>query len=99
MSVRCRLVRADGSRWHIKELREVDQGFRVDAVPNGAGGPGDGGDAGHGRDGVRERLENELLARGDRIEWVEESGEVLWAMKFPVNGSEISEQTADSAAQ
>lgn len=101
MSVRCRLVRADGSTWHIKELREVDEGFHVDAVPNGASAPdGDGGGPAPGANGGPARLEDEPLRRGDRIEWVEESGEVLWAMRVPMDAVEestTSDQEADAA--
>lgn len=95
MSIRCRLVRADGSTWHIKELREVAEGFRVDAVPNGAAPP-DGGDA-PGSDGTRSRLEDEPLLRGDRIEWVEEGGEVLWAMRVPMDAAGESATPAEGA--
>lgn len=107
VSVRCRLVRADGSKWHIKELREVAEGFRVDAVPNGASGPDGGprsngdprpnGDDAPSADGARSRLDDEPLLRGDRIEWVEESGEVLWAMRVPMDAVGESPNPAGEA--
>lgn len=82
----CRLVRADGSEWRVTELRGGEQGLRVDAVrrstepvrepSNGPGGSG-GSDAG--------RLEDELLGRGDRLNWLGEDGHVVWSMKLPMD--------------
>lgn len=97
MSVRCRLVRADGSMWHINELREVAEGFHVDAVPNGAAAPSGDGEEAPGPETGPSRLEDEPLRRGDRIEWVEESGEVLWAMRVPMDAAEESAVSAGPA--
>lgn len=86
MSVRCRLVRSDGSTWYIRELRDVGNGFRVDAVSNGDGAPE-----------VSERpgetgptLRDEPLERGDRLQWVGDDGDVLWSMKVPMGGRQAS---------
>lgn len=81
VSVRCRLVRSDGSKWHIRELRNTDDGFRVHAVENGDGDPGAREPSADGAS----VLENEPLSRGDRVEWVEEGGEVLWSMTVPLD--------------
>lgn len=97
MSVRCRLVRADGTKWHIKELREVAEGFHVDAVPNGASRPNGDGKASAGPNGGPARLEDEPLRRGDRIEWVEQGGEVLWAMRVPMDAAEDESDSAEEA--
>lgn len=91
MSVRCRLVRSDGSTWYIEELRDVGDGFRVDAVPNGdaeaPAGCANGGPS---------TLDDEPLLRGDRIEWVEDDGEVLWSMRVPMN-TRVGEEELRSA--
>lgn len=97
MSVRCRLVRSDGSRWHVKQLRDVEDGFRVDAVPNGDGGPAAASSRGNG-DGPG-RLEDEPVLRGDRIEWVAGDGEVLWSMKMPVDAERSARDGRPAAAR
>lgn len=93
MSVRCRLVRPDGSKWHIKELRDVGDGFRVRAVPNGDAPSVARSDA----NGRPPSLEDEPLRRGDRVEWIGPEEEVLWSMKIPV-GAESSRAPGDALA-
>lgn len=83
----CRLVRADGSEWRVTDLRGAENGLRVDAVragprPSANGGP-QGTAGGNGSD--LSRLEDELLGRGDRLQWLGEEGEVVWAMKLPMD--------------
>lgn len=87
----CRLVRADGTEWRVMELRGVEHGLRVDAVragrersepartpANGNGTPGSNGSA-------PGRLEDELLGRGDRLQWLNADGQMVWSMKLPMD--------------
>lgn len=91
----CRLVRADGSEWRVHELRGFEEGLRVDAVragPHRAGPNGNGNGNGNGKapdpsgnGGPPTRLEDELLGRGDRLQWLGEDGDVVWSMKLPMD--------------
>lgn len=94
-SASCRLVRADGSEWRVTELRGVERGLRVDAVRSGRengdrpanGSPGSGGPNGSPPAGPNGegRLQDELLGRGDRLQWLDEDGRLLWSMKLPMD--------------
>jgi hypothetical protein len=84
----CRLVRPDGSRWTVRGIRQEEGGVRVDAVRTGgddpqgrAGEPPDPREAG-------DALRGEPLARGDRIEWWDPAGELVWALKPPLGYDE-----------
>ena len=85
----CRLVRADGSEWRVHELRGFEEGLRVDAGPAGprpAGPDGNGDGPAHPSNGTPpDRLEDELLGRGDRLQWLGEDGDVVWSMKLPMD--------------
>lgn len=84
----CRLVRADGSEWRVRELRGGENGLRVDAVragPAAADGNAGEGEASEPGAAPRSRLEDELLGRGDRLQWHGEDGDVVWSMKLPMD--------------
>lgn len=81
-TAQCRLLRADGSEWHVIGLYYAEQGLEVDAIHFRVPSVGDGGP-------VRNvpslhRLEEEPLSRGDLLQWIGEDGDVLWSMTAPV---------------
>lgn len=68
----------------------MEDGFRVRAVPNGTGDHGPPG----GEDGTSPSLQDAQLSRGDRVQWLEEDGEVLWSMKIPVGSGPAAQRGA-----
>lgn len=70
----CRLERRDGSVWRVTGLDLEDGTPTVSAVRNDpVGDP----------DAVAARLRRQPLARGDRLVWLDRSGEVVWALRSP----------------
>lgn len=70
----CRLVRPDGSTWRVDELTFTRNGLRVDAdrIPSS-----DSGEA---------SLADTYLEAGDRLEWLDDEGRVVWSHHNPVDG-------------
>lgn len=70
---------------------------RTHGEPGGNGAPGNGSEAGNGSgpngdppsDGAP-TLEDELLGRGDRLQWLGEDGDVVWSMKLPMDQAHTS---------
>lgn len=74
-STDCRLVRPDGSTWWVDELTFTRYGLKVRAeriVANGT--PGDW-------------LDSVYLTAGDRLEWLDEDGEIVRSHQNPVDES------------
>lgn len=84
----CRLVRPDGSRWAVHGIRRDDGRMRVDAVRSTADGPPQAADEGPDPGEAGDALRGEPLARGDRIEWWDPAGELVWALKPPLGFDE-----------
>lgn len=69
-----RLIRPDGTRWTVSDLRVEDCCFQVTArrVDDENG------------NGQREVIRDRPLERGDRLVWLNERGEVVWSARCPV---------------
>lgn len=94
--VECRLIRADGTEWRVRSLDLSGHGLRVDAEPVNGAANGDaagsretGGTSNGGR--PHETLEDEPLARGDRMRWIADDGREVWSMRVPMGGSSVPE--------
>lgn len=70
----CRLVRPDGSTWRVDELTFTRHGLRVDA------------DRIASSDSGRASLADAYLEAGDRLEWLDDEGRVVWSHHNPVDG-------------
>lgn len=73
-NVECRLVRPDGSCWRVEELTFTRHGLKVRAERIAVRGTG------------RDRLDGVYLQAGDRLEWRDADGEVVWSHHNPVDG-------------
>lgn len=70
----CRLVRPDGSTWRVDELTFTRNGLRVDA------------DRIASSESERASLADAYLEAGDRLEWLDDEGRVVWSHHNPVDG-------------
>lgn len=70
----CRLVRPDGSTWRVDELTFTRHGLRVDA------------DRIASSDSGERSLADAYLEAGDRLEWLDDEGRVVWSHHNPVDG-------------
>lgn len=70
----CHLVRPDGSTWRVDELTFTRHGLRVDA------------DRIASSDAGRASLADAYLEAGDRLEWLDDEGRVVWSHHNPVDG-------------
>lgn len=71
----CRLERRDGSAWQVTRLDLDSDPPSVTAVRSDPTASFDRNSA---------RLEEEPLARGDRLVWLNRRGEVVWALRSPL---------------
>lgn len=88
----CRLIRTDGSEWivtgfdldtvppHVEALRPdwADSDRSVASASDGASDDGAGGSG----------VEHATLERGDRLEWRDQEGRVIWTFRSPVGSQE-----------
>lgn len=87
----CRLIREDGDIWAVRKLELAARPPEARAVPLSSGEDGTG------------EARNLRLVRGDRLEWLQEDGTMVWATRIPVTAEppsgppratrEIDEQT------
>lgn len=76
--IRCRLIRRDGTEWEVTEFQASRVPPRISArLVNGNGHADD--------EGYQEDLLDQPLSRGDRMEWLDEDGRVLWAYRAPLD--------------
>lgn len=69
----CRLVRPDGSTWRVDELTFTRHGLRVNADRIASTASGDAS------------LADAYLEAGDRLEWLDDEGRVVWSHHNPVD--------------
>lgn len=64
---------------HVSSASLASNGSPASSPSSSSGGSPASNGSGHSR------LEDELLGRGDRLQWLDEDGDVLWSMKLPMD--------------